>query len=137
MRTLIQLANADSNSPVLLSASLLAAPLLPKTPPIALALTPNAVKTLANPTANANVGNIVLELDVLLLPLLLLSFFLLDDDSSDVAAAVEMYDTVIGNRPNEHGLIDVHKPAVYNIPNDFIDSTIFIVVEDDEDDEEV
>jgi hypothetical protein len=119
MSTLIQLANADSNSPVLLSASpLLAAPPLPKTPPIALALTPNAVKTLANPAANANVGNIVLLLD--------------DSD----AAAVEMYDTVIGSRPNEHGLIDVHKPAVYNIPNDFMDSTTFIVVEDEDDEDE-
>ena len=48
-----------------------------------------------------------------------------------------MYDTVIGNRPNEQGLIDVHNPAVYNIPNDLIDSTIFVVVdEDDEEDEE-
>ena len=48
-----------------------------------------------------------------------------------------MYDTVIGNRPNEHGLIDVHNPAVYNIPNELIDSTIFVVVDEDDEEDEV
>jgi hypothetical protein len=57
------------------------------------------VKTLANPVANANVGNIIIVLP--------------DFDSDCSCAAGEMYDTVIGNRPNEQGLIDDHNPAVY------------------------
>jgi hypothetical protein len=48
-----------------------------------------------------------------------------------------MYDTVIGNRPNEQGLIDVHNPAVYNIPKDLIDLTIFVVVDEDDEEDEV
>ena len=64
-------------------------PVLPKTPPIALALTPSAVNTIANPAANANVGNMV---------------FL----SCLSLAALVMYDTVIGSRPKEHGLKLVH-----------------------------
>ena len=39
-----------------------------------------------------------------------------------------MYDTVIGNNPNEHGLNDVHNPAVYSIRIDFIDSNVEVVV---------
>ena len=88
-----------------------ALPLLPKTPPMALALTPNVVKTNANPAANAKVGNIV---------------FL----SSLSLAAFVIYDTVMGSNPNAHGLNDVNNPAVYSIANDFIDSNDDDIVDD-------
>jgi hypothetical protein len=67
-------------------------PVLPKTPPRILALTPKVVNTTVNPIAYANVGNIVF-----------LSFRSL--------AALEMYDIVMGNNPKEHGLKEVTNPA--------------------------
>ena len=78
-------------------------PLLPKTPPRTLALTPKVVNTTVNPIAYAIVGNIVF-----------LSFRSL--------AALEMYDIVMGNNPKEHGLKEVMNPAAYSISSDFIDS---------------
>ena len=68
------------------------APVPPNTPPSALALTPRAVKTDASPAANASAGSDVLP-------------------SSLSRAADEMYETVIGSRPREHGLSEVHSPA--------------------------